>query len=469
MSLPSLRRVAVILLLVLASLLRLGQLKHRALDNDEIAEVSWSSLPFREMIDRVKADVVHPPADYIVQFVIGDRGPEWVRRLPSVIAGTASVGLIIALGAWWMSWRAGAFTGLLLAVSPLHVFYSQQVRPYSCALFYLLGSLVTLELYAKTQKRAWAAAWFVLVFVAGATLYFAGMVAALGSGVRIFLDRKEQLRALWPRLPLVILIWELLYSPWFGVIFTAANRPSPNPAEKLDWAWWTWRLQSLAAGSGRAGEAVSLASWAFWFIVVAGVAISIRVRTLRVPAIMFLVGSAIEVMLLQIHPHYPAPRYLMPSWIAAFILAGAALDSFSRHWSTTPLAVAIAGLFVGCSAVRIDDYYRGNHSDWREVAAYVHERIRPGETLVAANPWVVRNFGYYWHGLPVVPNLKIEKYSPDGGEVIGPAWIVTGGCFPRDPVRAAPVMKRFPHTELAEVRLLRPGKRMPKKEEWCPE
>src|SRR5712691_3557104 len=148
---PWLCAVVAISIVFLASLLRLGHLQRRALDNDEIAEVRWSSLPFPQMMAAVKADVVHPPGDYIVQFVIGRRGPEWVRRLPSVIAGAASVGLIIVLGTWWSSWRTGAFAGLLLAVSPTHVFYSQQVRPYASALFYIVGSLVALELYAKTR------------------------------------------------------------------------------------------------------------------------------------------------------------------------------------------------------------------------------------------------------------------------------------------------------------------------------
>ncbi|HEY8167064.1 MAG TPA: glycosyltransferase family 39 protein [Gemmatimonadaceae bacterium] len=467
---PTARRAIVaISIVLLALLLRFGHLQHRALDNDEIAEVRWSSLPFPEMMAAVKADVVHPPGDYIVQFVVGRRGSEWVRRLPSVIAGATSVGLMILLGTWWISWRTGAFAGLLLAVSPIHVFYSQQVRPYSCALFYTLSSLVALELYAKTRKRYWAAAWFVLVFLAGGTLYFAGMIAALAGIIRIFLDRKDRLRPLWRRVPLIVVAWAALYSPWFSVIWTAVKRPSPNPPAQLDWAWWTWHLQSLAAGSDRTWEPVSLASWAFWFIVAAGALISIRVRLLRVPAFMLLAGTAMEIALLHMHPHYPAVRYFMPSWIGAFVLAGAALGLFSRYWASASLAVAITLLFVGCAGIKIDEYYRGDRSDWREVAIYVHERIQPRDTLVVANPWVSRNFGYYWQQLPKVRDLTIVRYSANGEELIGPSWIVTGGCLPRQAIQVAPLMKQFPRTELAEVRFLRAGMRMRATEELCPE
>ena len=466
---PRLRVAATVAILLLAALLRFAHLHQRSLDNDEIAETRWSSLPFSEMVEAVRADMVHPPGDYFVQFVVGRIGPEWTRPLPSVLAGIASVALLIFLGTRWVSWRAGAFAGLLLAISPIHVFYSQEVRPYSLALFCILASLAALERFAETGRRRWAAGWFVLVFMAGGTLYFAGMIAALGGMARIFLDPDGRLEGLKRRLPLIIAAWALLYSPWFSVIRAAAGRPSPVARSPLNWEWWTWRLQSLAVGSDRTWEPVSLASWTFWSCVAAGCILSIRTRMLRVAAVMFLAGSALEIVLLQAHPHYPAVRYLMPSWIACFLLAGAALDFLSRSRYTAPAMATALLLVTGCSAIKLDEYLRGDRSDWREVAAYVHERIRPGDTLVAANPWVVRNFGYYWHELPPVPDLAIRRYEPGGKELTGPVWIVTGGCFPREAARAARLMKRFPHSELAEVRYLRPQQRMSMREELCPE
>ena len=216
------------------------------------------------MLDEVRRDVVHPPVDYIVQFVAGRVGPQWVRSLPSIVAGTGSVAVMVFLGTCWVSWRAGAFAGLLLAISPIHVFYSQEARPYSLALFLILASLAALERNATTSKRRWAAGWFALVFLAGSTLYFAGMIAACAGIVRIYLDPGDRLCALKRRIVIIVLAWTLLYSPWFAVIREAARRPSPVARQALNWDWWTWRLQSLATGSDRTWEPVSLASWTFW-------------------------------------------------------------------------------------------------------------------------------------------------------------------------------------------------------------
>lgn len=464
------RIAASIAIVLLAALLRLGHLGDRALDNDEVAETTWASYSFDRMMAAVRHDAVHPPADYILQFVMGRMGAtEWVRRMPSVILGTATVALVIVLGTMWASWGAGAAAALLLAMSPVHVFYSQQIRPYATALCWVFVSLCALEYYARTQNKRWAWVWAGFVWLAGATLYFGGMVAAIGGITRIFLDRRGSLQWLWRRLPVVILIWVVLYAPWLQVIRTASRIPSPDAVAKYDWDWWEWRLQTFGTGSDRTWEAVSLGSWAYWLLVVVGIVASVRVRLFRVPAAMFVIGSLIVTLVLHIHPHYPAPRYYMPPWIASFLLAGAAVYWLSRHWAAAPVAVAAIITFAVHAGVKIDEYYRWDRADWREVAGYVHARIKPGDTLVVTSTWVIRNFGHYWHPLPPVPNLKIDFYKVSDREIAGPAWIVTGGCMPREAARAAPLMARWPRSEQAEVRYLRPGMKMSMREPICPD
>lgn len=463
------RTVAAIAILLVALGLRLAHLRARSMENDEIAEATWSSMSFHSMMDAVRIDAVHPPADYVVQFVVSRLGPEWVRRLPGVLAGTATVGLVMLLASWWMSSHAGLAAGVLLAVSPIHVVYSQSIRPYSSALFYIVASLAALEWYGRTQRRGGAVAWFIFVFLAGATLYFAGMVAAATSIFRIFLDRRERFSRLWRHLPWIVVAWTILYAPWFPVIQHVAQSPSPGGREHLDWPWWQWRLQSLGSGNDHLWEPVILASWVFWGLTVAGVAISFRFRLLRVAAFMLVAGTAFEIALLQIHPHYPAVRYLMPSWLASFILCGAAIDILSRHWALRPLGMACLALFAAISCLRIEEDARLNRSDWRGVALYVHARVKPGDRVIATNNWALRNFGYYWDRLPPIPNVAYSRYSTDHVDLTGPVWIISGGCFPRDAIRPAGLMVRFPMTEQAEVRYLRPQHRLSAGQELCPE
>ncbi|HEY3054278.1 MAG TPA: glycosyltransferase family 39 protein [Thermoanaerobaculia bacterium] len=456
-------------MLLLATGLRLGHLSSWSLNNDEIVEASWSSMSFSDMMKEVRRDAVHPPADYLVQFIVGRIGPEWVRRLPSVIAGVGTVAAVMLLGRFWLSTSAGLAAGLLMAVAPTHVWYSQEVRPYALGLFWICASLVALEIDAISQRRVWAGAWCGLVFLAGSTLYFAGMIAAAAGIFRIFIDRHDRLRWLWRRLPLIVLIWTILYAPWLTVVRHVATSPSPGPSEKLGKWWWMSRLQSLGVGNEIVIEPIDLGSWTFWFCVAIGTIISARFRLLRVAAFMFIVGTAMEIALLQIHPYYSSVRYLLPSWPAAFVLGGAAIAFLSRYRLARPIAVAALVLYVGYAAIKLPEYYRGQRSDWLSIATYVHNRVKPGDRVIATNNWVIRNFGYYWSRLPAVEKVSFSRYWQLDEDLVGPAWIVTGQCSPRDAVKPAGVMKRFPVTELAEVRYLRPGQRLSMREEFCPE
>ena len=63
---------------------------------------------------------------------------EWTLRLPSAILGAAAAPLLASLGYELVGRWPGLLAGLLLAVSPLHVHYSQEARVYPAAVFMLV-------------------------------------------------------------------------------------------------------------------------------------------------------------------------------------------------------------------------------------------------------------------------------------------------------------------------------------------
>ncbi|MGZ8868193.1 MAG: glycosyltransferase family 39 protein, partial [Thermoanaerobaculia bacterium] len=430
----------------------------------------WSAQTFPELIDDLRRDLVHPPLDYVVQHALGGVGaPEWARRIPAVVFGSVTAGFIMLLGYWWHSPVAGTVAGFLLAISPNHIRYSQEVRPYAMGIFFLVAALVALELHARTGRRRWAIWWFALVFLAGGTLYLAALVAAIASLTRIALERRYAFRMLWRRLPLVVIAWTLLYAPWLGVVLSAARTRPPMKAETLDWPWWQHRLHTFGTG-GEIFTGVSLGSWALWLLVAVGLLASIQRPRLRTASWWLLAGFAATVIVLQLRPHYAGtPRYFIPAMLAAPLLAGGGVALLWSRLSTRIAALLMCGLIAGFSAVTLDAYYRGARPDWREVAVYVHERARPGDTVILANNWVVRNFGHYWLLLPQRPGVQIERFVPQTRPFQGPAWIVTGQCRAGEPLAPAGLMRRFPATDIAEVRYLRAGQSLSLAAELCPE
>ena len=84
---------------------------------------------------------------------------------------------------------------------------------------------------------------------------------------------------------------------------------------------------------------MSIGSWAFWLLVAAGLLSARRSRFAAVAAVWLLGGAAIQVAILQLRPHYPAARYLLPSGMAAVVLAAAGV-AFARARRTTWLWLA---------------------------------------------------------------------------------------------------------------------------------
>ena len=151
-------------LLVLAAALRLSTLDLQSFWYDE------AYTPVHVLHDSLSAtlrSVVHsensPPLWYLLAWldarVFGDG--EIALRLPSALAGIATVAVAWGIGRELAGARAAAACAALVAVNPLFVWYSQEARAY--ALFVLLSALAILcFLRARTQPTCGRMAAFAL-------------------------------------------------------------------------------------------------------------------------------------------------------------------------------------------------------------------------------------------------------------------------------------------------------------------
>jgi 4-amino-4-deoxy-L-arabinose transferase-like glycosyltransferase len=451
--------VAVVLLALVLRLLALGRF---SLGNDEIEEARWSRLPFGELLKVTALDGAHPPLEFLGQAAIERaHAPEWVRRVPSVLAGVATVALVVFLASRWFGEVAGLAAGVLLACSPIHVRYSQEVRPYAIGLFFLAMSLAALEEYRRRPSRTLALLWFLGVMAASYTLYFAGLIARFASVSLIALYRKAGLRNIWRTLPLALAGWALLYGPWLPYVLSIARRPPPFPREVLDTEWFRYRLEVLGTGDWRI-EPISIGSYAFWALVVIGLLAAWRSRPAALAAIWLLVGGAAELLVLQLRPHYPAVRHLLPAWLAAIFLAGYGVSKLGRTRYARFLAVCALAIILFFDSRSLSAYYDNGRSEWKTISSYLARNAHSGEHLVVANTWVFRNLGYYWYDQRVGPEgLQLERRTD---EIVGPAWLVIAACNMSSEIReridSMPLRGLFPSTNGCEIRFVPTGRRL---------
>ncbi len=152
--------VALILLLTLAALaLRFYRLSNQSLWTDEVGSVMASRVPLTEIADQSGTENNYLPGYFLLlRVVVGDanRDIEFRARWLSALAGGLSVPLLIGVVFLWRGrWNAALLAGLLLAINPLHLWYSQEVRAYATMVFFGLLALLAYELGRASRKPWW--------------------------------------------------------------------------------------------------------------------------------------------------------------------------------------------------------------------------------------------------------------------------------------------------------------------------
>lgn len=165
-------------LTVLAALLRLTTLSRQSFWLDESYTERLLHMSFGQMIRTVPKTESTPYLYYVAAWVwthVFGFGEYGVRSL-SALAGIVTVPVVYLAARWLAGRRAGAIAGLLVAVSPVMVWFSQEARAYALAT--LLSALTVLCLvgYERSRRSRWLAGWAVSAALGLATHYFVAFV-----------------------------------------------------------------------------------------------------------------------------------------------------------------------------------------------------------------------------------------------------------------------------------------------------
>ena len=103
-------------------------------------------------------DEITPPLYFVLGWASLKLGPdpEWVR-LPSLLAGTATIPLVYLLGARTVSRSTGVVAAAVIALSPFMIYYSVEARSYALMIALLTASTVALLAALDSGRGRW---WF---------------------------------------------------------------------------------------------------------------------------------------------------------------------------------------------------------------------------------------------------------------------------------------------------------------------
>ena len=168
----------IVALTTVAALLRLITLSAQSFWLDEGYTERLLHMPFGQMIRTVGKTESTPYLYYVVTWVwthVFGFGEFGTRSL-SALAGIATVPVVYLAARWLSGRRAAAIAGLLVAVSPMMVWFSQEARAYALAT--LLSALTVLCVvgYQRSRRSRWLVGWALSASLGLATHYFVAFV-----------------------------------------------------------------------------------------------------------------------------------------------------------------------------------------------------------------------------------------------------------------------------------------------------
>jgi hypothetical protein len=135
--------------------LRFHTLDRQSLWDDELSTIRTISSSAPQMIQRLETYETHPPL-YFIQLKIWRalHGRSLVRlRANSALWGSLSLGLMFLLGRRYGGEPLGLLAMALLAVSPFHLAYSQELRSYAMAISIALAAWLNLEGVISNERK----------------------------------------------------------------------------------------------------------------------------------------------------------------------------------------------------------------------------------------------------------------------------------------------------------------------------
>ncbi len=409
-------RYSPLALILLGFALRLSHLATESLWYDELLQLDIAQQPLREILPSLPSHAA-VPLDYITShlWILLGRQEYWVR-LPAALLGTLALPLAYQLGRRLFDRATGWVVMLLLVLSPFHLHYSQEVRPYA---WLILGVMLAAYGYWLLRRR-WRWRDFILmqigviifslshlfaVVIFGPWLIFA-VVDVLFNNNRHRRPATKALLALVGSGAVALLILLLIgWGPTFikvttvtakaalGIEVSAQEAKIDNNSSPPDVNWHFLRYEILTPlGAGGQEATLQLING------LAGLGLIYLIGRRRFKLALFvclwLILPIVAIVGFLVHRNeFFATRYIFSTLPAYLLLVSAGLLALPRwlrcarpRWLSWAALLIIGGIVLLNFSDGLDRYYRINEKeDWRLVNRFLAQNAGPEDAIIAVN------------------------------------------------------------------------------------
>ncbi len=389
----------------LAAVLRFYRIDAQSLWYDEGISAFQLTRSFPE-IARAAAMDTHPPLYYWLLKAWGAvfGNSEIGLRSLSAVAGVAAVALTWLLGRDLFGRATAAVAALLLACSPLAVYYGQEVRMYTLV---TAAGLLVAWAYARDRYALYAPA-------AAATLYSQYLGAALLVAVHVHALAwwRARCRGGWARWLVANLVAAALFLPWLPAFLAQSGGRALNTSPRTVAGLLQATLS--AYGGGLAQGDLSLTGGSVLVgLALLGVGLAWRRRARSVSfALLLWVAPLALVLGLGLRSGLFESRYLVLGLPGLCLLAATGVVQAARLITRQVAAAgAVAVLLVAATlapaAAALDRQYFDPslaRDDYRGLVRDIERQAAPGDAIVLSAPNQAEVFSFYYRGpLPIYP------------------------------------------------------------------
>lgn len=403
-------------------LLRIYKLTDASIWSDEGFSLEMITYPV-DTIWWLSGQDVHPPLYYLVLKgwveLMGSHALVWVRGL-SVIFGTLNV----ALGMWLMllisTRRAAAIAGLLLALLPMAVRYSQDVRMYSMLGTFLLGATIALVYWVMHPSSKRYLVVYVLLMVASFYTHYFSFFAACSHWLYLCLIRLPRLgghrHIEWSGWWLANVSVAVLFVPWLPSMFRQLARFDLNwvlPLSINSVPSAIWRF--LTANDGSTHNV-----FIFWLLplVYGGIAISVLLQQdvkyrfnvlIVICGFLTIIATAVASLITPVF----VDRYLFFSVLMLPLILALALEKIRRVvWVAGMVFLVMVIEAYGLKAIysqqhTMNNPYRIANNQLARLMAYFDAASIDGDVLVVSDAYIFYAAEYYG-----AKGRKVVIYTP---------------------------------------------------------
>jgi hypothetical protein len=317
---------------------------------------------------------------------------------------------------------------LLLAGSPLAIYYSREARPYALLILFATAMLALL-LRATSIRLSVVVLLLALFTTSGATPLL--IATALTASIAFLFDRRRFYAVYAIAALFATALVPLLYRRMPGTSASAGFRP-------LTSRFFQRLLQSFSVA---ALDVTTIRRTAYVVAVLAVIGAIALVRRDRLRGVivigMALFPVAVTLSALWRLRHWYAVRYVATALPAYLLLVAIGITTIlrlifrGRTAIAVPIVAIIAASFIvreGWPAARTEPYRKLN---WRVIAATIHEHAHARDAVLTTNDWSYVCLDFYLRQLPPrVRLLSAGESSARAASVVAhntPVWIVSAG------------------------------------------